>query len=159
MKVHCTACKKIYHSAADLVPAKNTTVTDLKGQWKTVCPFCGAENFTNVVTKPISVVLSEDAMGKRHFEDFFDGKQVKEHLSFDNVAEFMKWWEKAIENQPSMWYHVIHNGMQLCSGAIDPYDIDIWYECFPELYHQRIANDNILKFKEESQNLYEEENV
>lgn len=143
MKIHCNHCHKTYSADANLKAVPDSAPEELNGQWATICPFCHEETLTDIEQKSIYAILSEDDIDNRHFEDFFDGECVKEAFGFDTVEEFITWWEKAVDEQPSMWYHVIRDGIQICAGAIDPYDIDIFRENFPELAEFTACQESI----------------
>jgi hypothetical protein len=59
-------------------------------------------------------------------EHFEKGMPHKKYL-FENPNDFI---EKCYELPEGQWYWVFHNGELICSGAIDPGDIELFEEHF-----------------------------
>lgn len=135
MYVHCKHCNKHYSANATL--KTESIPLRLDGKWSTICTHCQHENLTDIPLKPIFVILSDDSQENQHFNNDFDGQCIKDAFAFDNVTDFMKWWKNAIKEPPSKWYHVIYNGMQICAGAMDPYDLNIFREHFPKILKKK----------------------
>ena len=51
----------------------------------------------------------------------------KRKYTFDTPEEFIKKWRELDEG---IWYSVCVDGKEICEGAVDPDDIDIFEEYF-----------------------------
>lgn len=65
------------------------------------------------------------------FTDNFVEDNVKIMFVFDTPEEFLQTYNRIINNEEGpygMWYWVLDHGKQICSGACDPNDIDVYEE-------------------------------
>lgn len=75
----------------------------------------------------------------KYFTDNFTGEGVHTYHIFDSVEDFIDKWIQIYNKPNGMWYWVLDNGKCVCSGACDPYDIDIFIEHWHlEPYTERI---------------------
>lgn len=75
----------------------------------------------------------------RYFTDEYTGEGVHARYTFTSVEEFINTWIRNYDKPNGMWYWVLDEGKCICSGACDPYDIDI----FIEHWHLEEYNDAI----------------
>lgn len=76
----------------------------------------------------------------KYFTDKYTGNGVHTIIAVDDVEEFINTWIQNYDKPYGMWYWVIDDDdMCVCSGACDPYDIDI----FIEHWHLEEYSDNI----------------
>lgn len=85
----------------------------------------------NMLHAPIMVAFADENKRPDSFMDEFNGDHIRGILTFASQKEFLLWWLGQVDddndNVPeAMWYYVLQNGVQICAGAIDPYDIQIW---------------------------------
>lgn len=66
----------------------------------------------------------------KYFTDDFTGEGIHTYYVFDTAEEFVSKWEEICEEPNGMWYWCLDNGDCFCSGACDPYDIEIFEEYF-----------------------------
>lgn len=74
----------------------------------------------------------------RYFTDYFTGEGVHTYRIFDNVEDFIEIWLRIYDQRNGMWYWVLDGDKCICSGAVDPNDIDIFrdYWHLEDLYEQ-----------------------
>lgn len=88
-----------------------------------------AARLESMLHAPITVALADEDKRPDSFMDEFNGDCIRGILTFTDQNEFLLWWLGQVgdDNVPeAMWYYVLQNGAQICAGAIDPYDIQIW---------------------------------
>ena len=68
-------------------------------------------------------------------EAWHDRHKPSEKYTFDTPTEFIKKWYELDEG---IWYSVCVDGEEICSGAVDPDDIDI----FEEYFNTKFEEDN-----------------
>lgn len=77
------------------------------------------------------------------FTDNYVEDNVKIMFVFDTPEEFLQTFNRIINDEEGpygMWYWVLDHGKQICSGACDPNDIDIYEE-----YWNLTEEDNIME--------------
>lgn len=75
----------------------------------------------------------------RYFTDEFSWEGVHTWYNCFTVEGFINRWIQLYDKPNGMWYWVLDDGKCICSGACDPYDIDI----FIEHWHLEAYNDAI----------------
>lgn len=60
-------------------------------------------------------------------EAWHDRSKPSEKCAFDTTTEFIKKWRELDEG---IWYSVCVDGKEICEGAVDPDDIDIFEAYF-----------------------------
>lgn len=83
-------------------------------------------SITMAFTDPIDTDPPETRY--RYFTDEYTGKGVHTWYTSPSVEGFINAWIGIYDKPPGMWYWVLEDGECICSGACDPYDIDIFIE-------------------------------
>ena len=60
----------------------------------------------------------------RYFTEKFTGEGVHMYCIFNNPEDFINKWLEIYDKPNGMWYWVLDDGVCICSGAVDPSDID-----------------------------------
>lgn len=140
MKHVCLNCNANWTGTISLEKCKTPTEGLMAGHWLTTCPCCGKVIHVSPPVAKIIVCFADDSKRPASFKDNFDGKDIMHYHAFDTINDFMTWWIPQTENWDGMWYYVFDNGVQICSGAVDPYDVDIWREHFgTDIINEAIA--------------------
>lgn len=61
------------------------------------------------------------------YPEEYTGDNLQEQYFFDTPQEFIKKWYELDEG---VWYWVFVNGEEICSGAVDPNDLEIFEDYF-----------------------------
>lgn len=103
--------------------------------WHSSCPECGTSFDVDIPEGRIKMFFMDT--GSRDtddFDDYYRGAAVYSFYAFDNVKDFFAKWKEISEDPDSMWYWCYDGEIKdencFCSGACDPYDIDIFMEHF-----------------------------
>ena len=72
----------------------------------------------------------------RYFTDDFTGEGVHTYHVFDTPEDFISKWLDIHDKANGMWYWVLDNGVCVCSGACDPYDIYSFEEHWSGVIHK-----------------------
>lgn len=85
--------------------------------------------------KRIRMYLLDD--DDEFYEKYFTNRiewdtPILKKYEFDTPEEFLSVWQDLKEDPISMWYWVYDRDTVICSGAIDPGDIDIYEEAWKE---------------------------
>ena len=101
--------------------------------WHAVCPKCGEPFDVSLPDKPIIMAFVDDSDPDKDCENFVDDfppASLRTVYGFDSLTEFIPAWRKMSEKPDGMWYFLIADGVQFCSGACDPGDEEIIEEHF-----------------------------
>ena len=79
----------------------------------------------NIYKNKIMIAVLSD--GIHPYPEEYTGDNLKEQYVFDTPQEFIKKWYELDEGA---WYWVLVNGKVICSGAVDPDDIEIFEAYF-----------------------------
>lgn len=66
----------------------------------------------------------------KYFTDDFTGEGIHTYYLFDTKEEFIDKWKEIHDKPNGMWHWCLDDGKCFCSGACDPYDIEIFEEYF-----------------------------
>ena len=123
MNFICTHCDRHYNGV--MCKKENT--------WESTCPLC---NETNILIPPEApiIMMYTDAIDPidssdnpyKYFTDNPNTDYICNYFTFDTPTEFISEWKRIVNEPRGMWYWVIENGECICSGAPDPYDIEIF---------------------------------
>lgn len=76
--------------------------------------------------KIMIAILDEDYLEDNYPEEY-NSDYAHETYTFDTPQEFIEKWYELDEG---VWYWVFADGKLICSGAVDPDDIEIFEEYF-----------------------------
>lgn len=79
----------------------------------------------NIPKDKIMVAVLDDDVYP--YPEEYTGYNIKESYIFDTPDEFIQKWYELDEGY---WYWVFVNGEEICSGAIDPNDIELFEDYF-----------------------------
>ena len=132
MELMCPHCKMKYNGIIHLKTPIENYNSNQSNIMSSTCPFCKQEFTFKTKTGIIAISFSNDEDNKEHFDEPFDGQNIIFYETFKTIEDFYSWWLIAIKynNIPSMWYHVLYGSEDICWGAMDPYDIDIFNKYF-----------------------------
>lgn len=85
------------------------------------------------------------------FTDNYVEDNVKIMFVFDTPEEFLQTFNRIINDEEGpygMWYWVLDHGKQICSGACDPNDIDIYEEYWNLTEEDDIMENNDTRVKQ-----------
>ena len=78
--------------------------------------------------KIMIAILDEKYYYKHHsYPEEYNSKYAHETYVFDTPEEFIKKWFEINEGD---WYWVFAYGEEICSGAVDPDDIEVFEDYF-----------------------------
>lgn len=107
--------------------------------WHSYCEECNTSFDVDVPSGRIVMAFTDpvddaedDGNRYRYFTDDFTGDYVHTYYAFDTVEDFIKKWVEIYDEPNGMWYWVLDNGELVCSGACDPYDIEIFIDNWEE---------------------------
>lgn len=146
MRLFCKHCHSNIDTDIHLIPGldiKQAMTQPVSGLWYAKCPCCGHLIDFTPPAGDIVVCFADDTKRPASFKDNFDGQDIMRYHVFQTLSEFLLWWIPQTEHWEGMWYYVFDKGVQICSGAVDPYDIDIWREHFGTEVVNRALNDCI----------------
>lgn len=103
--------------------------------WYTNCPECGDRFDVDIPGIKIQMLFTNE-IDKENFVDSHLKNSICSYYAFTSLRDFIITWKKIVENPDGMWYWVIDaiNGNYICSGACDPYDIEIFEDYFNEKF-------------------------
>ena len=83
----------------------------------------------NIPKDKIMIAVLDDGYYIKHKEypEEYSSKYAHEVYLFDTPEEFIQKW---YEIEEGAWYWVFVNGDEICSGAVDPNDIEIFEDYF-----------------------------
>lgn len=100
--------------------------------WHSYCEECKTSFDVDVPTGKIVMAFTDpvddDENPYKYFTDDFTGDCVHTYYAFDTVEEFIEKWLEIHDKPNGMWYWVLDGDTCVCSGACDPYDIEIFEE-------------------------------
>ena len=93
----------------------------------------------------------------RYFTDNFTGDGVHTWYNCFSVEAFINRWIQLYDKPNGMWYWVLDDGKCICSGACDPYDIDIfiehWHlEAYSDAIHESMNTREWVSLNDEKEN-------
>ena len=91
-----------------------------------VCPKCNTGFGVDVLEGRIIMAFAWDETDEYFTDDWNDDNKIATYYTFNAPGEFIKAWEKMVEDPDGMWYWVLDGEELVCSGACDPGDIDIF---------------------------------
>lgn len=121
MKIFCDNCRKMLDMEVVFKEPSKFTAK---------CPICGIENDVNISFDKCIIMAFADDSNKSFFTDNYTGENIRSIYAFDTISGFLHKWKKLVECPDSMWYYVLDKGDLICSGACDPYDIEIFKDHF-----------------------------
>ena len=98
--------------------------------WHSGCPKCNGSFDVDVPTGRIVMAFAWDETDEYFTDLWHDNNEFATYYAFDTAKEFMEAWREMVEEPDGMWYWVLEDGKLICSGACDPYDIEIFIEHF-----------------------------
>lgn len=146
MRLFCKHCHSNIDTDIHLMPGldiKQAMTQPVSGLWYAKCPCCGHLIDFTPPAGDIVVCFADDTKRPESFKDNFDGQDIMRYHVFQTMNEFLLWWIPQTEHWEGMWYYVFDKGVQICSGAVDPYDIDIWRKHFGVKVVNQALNDCI----------------
>lgn len=100
--------------------------------WHSSCPKCGGSFDVDVPEGKVVVAFTDPLDGEdepyKPFDQAVPTWNIHGYYAFDSVEEFLQKWKDFVDEPYGMWYWVIDEGKVICSGAVDPYDIEIFQE-------------------------------
>lgn len=116
MKLKCLHCEHEFDGS----------ITKDELGWHSSCPECECSFDVDVPVGIIVMAFAWDETDEYFTDDWYDDNVFVTYYAFNTSEEFMKAWEKMVDNPDGMWYWVLDNGKLICSGACDPYDKEIF---------------------------------
>ena len=84
--------------------------------------------------KIFMAVLDDDYyLEHNEYPEEYHSRYAKEIYEFDTPQEFIKKW---YEIEEGAWYWVFDEGMEICSGAVDPNDIELFEDHFDMVFEE-----------------------
>ena len=96
--------------------------------WHSSCPKCECSFDVDVPIGRIIMAFAWDETDEYFTDDWHDDNELATYYAFNTPEEFMIAWKKMSECPDGMWYWVMDGDNCVCSGACDPYDIEIFEE-------------------------------
>lgn len=118
MKLNCLHCGHEFDGS----------ITKDELGWHSSCPECGCSFDVDVPDGKIVMVFAWDETDEYFTNDWYDNNEFATYYAFDTPEEFIEAWNNMVDNPDGMWYWVLDDGELVCSGACDPYDIEIFEE-------------------------------
>ena len=110
---------------------------DVTNEWWVVNPLYIPKD------KIMVAVLNEDYyLENGSYPEEYSSNYAHESYTFDTPEEFIKKWYELDEGA---WYWVFANGDEICSGAVDPNDIEI----FEDYFDMSFEEEDDMSFEEE----------
>lgn len=98
--------------------------------WHSSCPECGGSFDVDVPEGKIVVAFTDPIDDADEPYKPFDQAEptwnIHGYYAFDSVEAFLQKWKEFCDEPYGMWYWVIDEGTVVCSGAVDPGDIEIF---------------------------------
>ena len=120
MKLNCLHCGHEFDG----------TISKDKLGWHSNCPKCSGSFDVDVPVGRIVMAFAWDEDDEYFTDDWYDDNEIYTYYAFNTPKEFIDAWKKMACSDDvwpdSMWYWVLDNGELICSGACDPYDIEIF---------------------------------
>ena len=118
MKLNCLHCGHEFDGS----------ITKDELGWHSSCPECGCSFDVDVPDGKIVMAFAWDETDEYFTDNWYDNNEFATYYSFDTPEEFIEAWNNMVDNPDGMWYWVLDDGELVCSGACDPYDIEIFEE-------------------------------
>lgn len=128
MDLMCLDCGELYEGRIDYVD----------GFWRKKCPNCGEPGIEPMSESKIRMAFTDpvhgDEMPYKYMTDHFEGRGITHIFNFSSEKEFLKKWFDLFRRPMGMWYWVLYRKnlgedyKLICSGAVDPGDIEIFVE-------------------------------
>lgn len=77
------------------------------------------------------------------FSDEYTGEHIKENYAFDTPAEFAEKWKSLEEGS---WYWVFDKGKVVCSGALDPNDIELFEDYWGPSFDKQLTLETVEEY-------------
>lgn len=84
--------------------------------------------------KIVMAILDDDYyLEHNEYPEYYHSSYAKEIYEFDTPQEFIQKW---YEIEEGAWYWVFDEGMEICSGAVDPNDIELFEDHFGIVFEE-----------------------